>query len=83
MAARSSVRPKNAGCKEKQRLVDEFITAARELIRLQNAQMAALADQPEGFESKFDKLLRPARERKDEAMRAYARHLEQHGCGHS
>lgn len=83
MAARSSVRPKNSGCKERQRLVDEFIAAARELIRLQNAQMVAVAGQQEGSESNFDKPLQQARERKEEALRAYARHLEQHGCGHA
>ncbi|HTM16774.1 MAG TPA: hypothetical protein VL135_07715 [Terracidiphilus sp.] len=80
MAAPSPIRPKTPGCKEKQRLVDAFIAAARELMNLQSRQMAAVASAQEGFLSDFDAPLQDARRKKDDAMRAYARHLEEHGC---
>ena len=80
MAARSPIRPKSPGCKDKQRLVDEFIAAARELINIQNQQMTAVVNDEEGLGSNFENMLQAARKKKDEAMRAYASHLETHGC---
>ena len=80
MAGQSSVRPKTPGCRERQLLVDTFIAAAREVIRLQNRQIASGAELPERAALALSHELQEARRNKDEAMRAYVRHLEHHGC---
>ena len=80
MAPSSSLRPQSPVCREKQRLIDEFIAAARVVITLQSQQIAAMTGDPAGVEFDFEKPLLEAQQRKEDALRAYALHLEQHRC---
>jgi hypothetical protein len=72
-------RPDIAFCAEKQRLLEAFGEAAKELAVLQGQQVAAVIEGDEDF-SRFDLLLHMAQEKKEHSKYAYLLHVEQHGC---
>lgn len=67
-------------CEEKQRLLDYFLQAIRELSALQAQQTQAVIDGDSDF-SRFDVLLHMAQERKETAKYAWIAHVESHKCG--
>jgi len=82
-------RPKAAGrtrlpeigfCEEKNRRLDEFVQASREMIALQNEQTQAVIQGDSNF-TRFDVLLHLAQERKEIAKYAWIAHVESHRCG--
>jgi hypothetical protein len=78
--ARGSAAPEIAYCREKNRLLDEFLAAVHELNAIQAQQVwAVIEDDPEF--SRFDVLLHLAQERKDRAKYAWIDHVEEHHCG--
>lgn len=66
-------------CAEKQRLLQEFTQAIRELISLQEQQVHALINGDPEF-SRFDLLIHMASQKKREIKYAYLAHVEAHGC---
>lgn len=66
-------------CQEKQRLIDEFVEASRDLVELQSQQTQGVIDGDTDF-ARFDDLLHMARERKDLAKYALISHIEHHNC---
>jgi hypothetical protein len=66
-------------CNEKVRLMEEFMTAASELVSIHNDQIKALIEDDPDF-SRFDLLIHLANERKRLAKYSYVAHLEKHGC---
>jgi hypothetical protein len=71
--------PEIGFCAEKQRLLDEFLAAIREIFALLSQQSQALIDGDSEF-SRFDLLLHLAHERKDAAKYALIAHIEAHHC---
>jgi hypothetical protein len=71
--------PKIGFCREKQKLIDDFLVAVREISVLQKQQAQAAIDDDQDF-SRFDMLLYFAQERKDAAKYAWIAHVEAHGC---
>ena len=67
-------------CEVKQRLLDEFLQAIRELTSLQAEQTQAVIDGDSDF-SRFDVLLHMAQEKKETAKYAWIAHVESHKCG--
>ena len=72
-------RPDGAFCKEKNRLLKEFLSAIHELIEIQKPQTQAVFDRETNF-ARFDVLLRIALERKEDAKYAWITHVESHHC---
>jgi hypothetical protein len=70
---------KTGFCEEKLRLMEEFLSAATDLVTAHNEQVRALIDDDSDF-SRFDLLIHLAAERKRRAKYAYLAHLEKHGC---
>ena len=68
-----------AYCEEKRRLFDDFAEAVRDLVELNNQQVAALIQGDTEF-SRFDLLIHAALEKKQRAKYAYILHGETHGC---
>ena len=66
-------------CEEKLRLMEEFLSAATDLVSAHNEQVQALIENDPEF-SRFDLLIHLAAERKRKAKYAYMAHLEHHGC---
>ena len=66
-------------CEVKQKLVNDFLEAVREITVLQNAQAQAVIDDDPDF-SRFDLLLHIAQEKKDLAKYSWIAHVETHGC---
>lgn len=66
-------------CAVRQRLVDEFVDASRELIELQSQQAQCVIDGDDDF-NRFEDLLHMARGRKDTAKYALIAHVEEHHC---
>jgi hypothetical protein len=71
--------PKVGFCQLKQRLIDAFIQAVREMNVIENQQVEAVIDGDPDF-SRFDLLLHFAQEKKDTAKYACIAHAESHGC---
>jgi hypothetical protein len=71
--------PKIGFCEEKNRLMDEFLQAARELIELHNQQMRAAIQGDLDF-GRFDLLLHLAHEKKEQAKYAWMAHVHSHHC---
>jgi hypothetical protein len=66
-------------CQQAKDLLDVFVEAVRELIRLHQDQFEALlAGDPDS--QRFDDLIHMANERKRRAKYAYMHHVEIHGC---
>ena len=70
------VAPAPIFCKEKARLLDAFVTAVSEYLKVEAAMLAAVRDE----ESLFDSELEAARKRKDAAKDAIKAHQKDHGC---
>jgi hypothetical protein len=70
---------KTSICEEKVRLMEEFLSAATELVAIHNDQVKALLQDDPDF-SRFDLLIHLANERKRVAKYNYVAHLEKHGC---
>jgi hypothetical protein len=66
-------------CREKIRLIDEFLAAAKDLIKSHNDQVTALIQGDPDF-SRFEILIHSANERKRRAKYDYLAHLEKHRC---
>ena len=71
--------PRTPYCREKQRLIDEFLASNHALVDLQNQQTQSVIDQDPEF-SRFDDLIHMAREKKDNAKFALIAHVENHHC---
>jgi hypothetical protein len=71
--------PEIGFCEEKNRLLNEFLTAIRELTDIQNQQTQAVIDGDPDF-ARFDVLLHMAHERKAQAKYAWIAHVESHHC---
>jgi hypothetical protein len=72
-------RPEVAMCDLKQRLIDTFVEAVREMNVIENQQIQAVIEGDPDF-SRFDLLLHYAQEKKDMAKYAWIAHVESHGC---
>ena len=70
---------KTSFCDEKLRLMEDFLSAAADLVTAHNQQVRALLDDDPEF-NRFDLLIHQATERKRRAKYAYLTHLERHGC---
>ena len=66
-------------CEEKDRLMDGFLQAARELIEFHNQQMRAAIEGDPDF-GRFDLLLHLAHEKKEQAKYAWIAHVHAHKC---
>jgi hypothetical protein len=77
-AARPRV-PAIGFCQEKNRLLDEFLKASREIVALQNEQAQAVIHGDADF-PRFDVLLHLAQDKKEMAKYAWIAHVESHGC---
>jgi hypothetical protein len=66
-------------CEEKLRLVEDFLSAATDLVTAHSEQVKAVTEDDPDF-NRFDLLIHIATERKRKAKYAYLVHLEQHGC---
>jgi hypothetical protein len=71
--------PEIAYCDEKQKLINDFLEAVREITILQKQQAQAVIDDDQDF-SRFDLLLYLAQEKKDAAKYAWIAHVESHRC---
>ena len=71
--------PEVGFCKEKKRLLDEFLKSIQELSALQTQQARAVIEGDQDF-SRFDVLLHFAQEKKDLAKYAWIAHVESHHC---
>jgi hypothetical protein len=67
-------------CEEKNRLLNDFLQAVRELNAVQNQQIRAVIEGDSEF-NRFDLLLHIAQEKKDMAKYAWMGHIETHQCG--
>ncbi len=79
MPGGSVILSKTTFCEEKLRLMEEFLSAATDLVSVHNDQVKALIDDDADF-SRFDLLIHLANERKRRAKYEYLVHLEKHGC---
>ncbi len=70
---------KSTFCEEKLRLMEEFLSAATDLVTVHNDQVKALIEDDPDF-SRFDLLINDVSERKRRAKYAYLAHIETHGC---
>ena len=71
--------PEIGFCLEKHRLLNEFVTAIRELNALLSEQTQAVIDGDPEF-SRLDLLLHLAQEKKDQAKYRWIAHVESHHC---
>ena len=77
--AKSVTLAREQSCEAKLHLMEEFLAAASELVKVHNDQVkAVIADDPDF--GRFDLLIHQANERKRRAKYAYMAHLEEHGC---
>ena len=77
--AKSVTLARGQSCEAKLNLMEEFLAAASELVKVHNDQVkAVIADDPDF--GRFDLLIHQANERKRRAKYAYMAHLEEHGC---
>jgi hypothetical protein len=85
LSAPKEVRPKRvsvpevAFCDEKNRLMQEFLEAIREITTVQSLQTKAVIDGDPDF-ARFDVLLHFAQERKEQAKYAWMAHVDNHHC---
>jgi len=74
--------PRNSGCEENNRLLDEFGSAVQEILKLHEQQFLAIVEGDTECH-RFDLLIHMANEKKQWAKYAYLRHLEAHGCSNT
>ena len=68
-----------AYCPEKQRLLEGFMEAMRELVMIQEWQIdGVIKGEPDN--ERFDVLIQQALEKKRHAKYAYIEHIQLHGC---
>jgi len=67
-------------CEEKNRLLDDFLRAIRQLVEIQEHQTRAVIEGDPDF-SRFDSMLHSAQEDKERAKYLWMMHVESHGCG--
>jgi hypothetical protein len=72
--------PNTVFCKEKNRLLNEFLSTIHNLVQVQEQQTQAVIDGDPDF-ARFDVLLHMATERKENAKYAWIAHVESHHCG--
>jgi hypothetical protein len=72
--------PEIGFCEVKQRLIDAFLDAVREINVIEDRQVQALIEGDQDF-ARFDLLLHFANEKKDSAKYRWIEHVETHGCG--
>jgi hypothetical protein len=72
--------PEIGYCEVKQRLIDAFLDAVREIHVIENQQVQAVIEGDHDF-SRFDLLLHFANEKKNAAKYSWIEHVESHGCG--
>src|ERR1700758_2094595 len=73
--AKSDPKPEVVFCREKHRLLHEFLDTIRELTSLQDLQTRAVIEGDPEF-ARFDVLLHFAQERKEQAKYAWIAHVE-------
>lgn len=66
-------------CKEKTRLLDEFVQATHELTALMTRQTQAVIEGDPDF-ARFELLLHLGQEKKDKAKYDWIAHVESHHC---
>ena len=66
-------------CAEKRQLGDAFIRAVREVMTLQDEELASLARGYDALE-RFDFGLKLARQKRDGLKKLYLLHIRAHGC---
>lgn len=66
-------------CEERYRLLNEFLSAVREILEIQHQQAEAAACGDTDF-VRFDVLLHMAMEKKEQAKYAWMAHVEAHQC---
>lgn len=71
--------PEIGFCEARNRLLEEFLEAIRELTYLQNQQTQAVIEGDLDF-TRFDVLLHLAQEKKETAKYAWIAHVEYHHC---
>jgi hypothetical protein len=71
--------PEVALCTTKQRLIDAFLEAVREMHLIETQQVQCVIEGDPDF-ARFDLLLHGAQEEKDMAKYAWIAHVESHGC---
>ena len=67
-------------CEEKNRLLDDFLKAIRQLVEIQEQQTRAVIHGDPDF-ARFDYLLHTAQDDKERAKYLWIMHVESHGCG--
>lgn len=70
------------GCSEHNRLLEEFGTTVRDLLKLHEQQFMAIVEGDSEC-NRFDLLIHMANEQKQQAKYAYLRHVESHGCANT
>lgn len=71
--------PEIGFCESKQKLMDDFLEAVREMTVLQEQQARAAIEDDRDF-SRFDVPLHFAQEKKELAKYAWIAHVDSHGC---
>ena len=71
--------PARGFCEERNRLLDAFLQASREILALQTQQIQAVIKGDSEFGS-FDVLLQLAQEKKEAAKYAWIAHVHSHKC---
>ncbi len=71
--------PEIAYCAEKQRLLNEFTEAMKQLLHLQSQQIQAVISGAPDFDQ-FESLINEATGKKRQAKYAYMEHVQVHGC---
>jgi len=74
------VGPTMGFCEEKNRLLDDFLKAIRQLVEIQEQQTRAVIEGDSDF-SRFDSILHAAQEEKERVKYLWMVHVESHGCG--
>lgn len=66
-------------CQQKSHLCQAFVHAVQQVSKLQSKNIEILMSRGSGMD-RFELALQQARRRRDEAKRAYERHLREHCC---
>ena len=66
-------------CPQKQELADAFTATVRNVMTLQDRQLAAMIERDDGLD-RFELAIKRAREMRDRAKRLYVFHVRTHGC---
>lgn len=74
-----ATRAEIAYCAEKHRLSERFVEAARDIVKLQDAETKTVTSEGSGL-PRLDLAMEVARKRMDEVKAAYLQHVKEHGC---